>query len=101
MQNSIKFDDCFGDQDTFGYTETKFIFIKQLATLHLQVVMTVYRRVQTCYRQKPPKLTLKTSFSLFVPNPCAQTILLCLQMRSADYCGHFDVFIVAITQHKN
>ena len=57
MQNSIKFRDCFGDQDTLGHTETKFISIKQLATLHLQVVMTVYRRVQTSFRQKTTKIT--------------------------------------------
>ena len=33
--------------------------------------------------------------------PCAQTIFLCLQIILSDYCGHFEVCIVAIAQHES
>ena len=38
------------------------------------------------------------SFSTIVPKLCAQTTFLCPQMKSADQCDHFEVFIVAIAQ---
>ena len=67
--NSIKFDDCFGDQDTPGHTETKLISIKQLDILHLQVVIAVHRRVQTFYRQKTTKITPRNQFFAICAQP--------------------------------
>ena len=57
-----------------------------------------FGRVQTFYRLKNIKITPKNKFFAI----CAQTMclnyFLCLQMNSADHCGHFEVLIVAIAQ---
>ena len=42
MANIIKFDHYFDDQDTPGHTETKFISMQQIATVHLELFSAIY-----------------------------------------------------------